>query len=143
MTTPAPRSGPGGLAHFNILHGFTEALVRGMRNSFLSDADYHHMSQCETLEDVKLNLSESDYAEAVADMGSLTPNVLQKAAIEKVRSAGTLLLLRPMPLSGMTMGKCKATGCSKPLRYRQSVHQQCAGAMSLVLPLLLQRWRRD
>mmetsp|Transcript_17552 Transcript_17552/g.29767 ORF Transcript_17552/g.29767 Transcript_17552/m.29767 type:complete len:447 (-) Transcript_17552:56-1396(-) len=84
MTTPAPKSQPGGLATFNVLHGFVEALVRGMRNSFLMDADYHHLTQCETLEDVKLNLSESDYAEAVADMGSFSPNLLQKIAIEKL-----------------------------------------------------------
>ena len=75
----------GGLADFNIQHGFSEALVRGMRNSFLSDADYHHLTQCETLEDMKLNLSESDYGEAVSDLNALTPGVLQKVAVEKVR----------------------------------------------------------
>jgi len=72
------------MAHFNILHGFTEALVRGMRSSFLGDADYHHLTQCETLDDVRLNLSESDYAEALADMNSLSPTGLQKAAVEKL-----------------------------------------------------------
>ena len=40
----------GGLATFNILHGFTEAIVRGFRSSFLNDTDYHHLTQCETLE---------------------------------------------------------------------------------------------
>ena len=35
---------------FNIDHGFTEALVRGMRSGFLNDSDYHHLTQCETLE---------------------------------------------------------------------------------------------
>lgn len=69
---------------FNILHGFAEALVRGMRNSFLLDSDYHHLTQCETLEDVKLNMTESDYAEALADASTLTPNGLQKAAIDKL-----------------------------------------------------------
>jgi V-type H+-transporting ATPase subunit d len=72
------------MATFNILHGFTEALVRGMRSSFLTDADYHHLTQCETLDDVKLNLSESDYGDALADMGTLIPTGLQKAAVEKV-----------------------------------------------------------
>ena len=41
---------------FNMQHGFTEALVRGMRSGFLKDQDYHHLTQCETLEDVKMNL---------------------------------------------------------------------------------------
>eukprot|EP00984_Skeletonema_dohrnii_P021518 scaffold10775_cov119-Skeletonema_dohrnii-CCMP3373.AAC.3 len=83
MATPAPKSGPGNLATFNILHGFPEALVRGMRSSFLADADYHHLTQCETLDDVRLNLSETDYMDALADMGTLIPTGLQKAAVEK------------------------------------------------------------
>jgi len=85
MATPAPRSEPGDLSTFNILHGFTEALVRGMRSSFLADSDYHHLTQCETLDDVRLNLTESDYAEDLSDSSSLSPATLQKAAIEKVR----------------------------------------------------------
>lgn len=85
MATPAPKSTPGNMSTFNILHGFPEALVRGMRSSFLADADYHHLTQCETLDDVRLNLSETDYADALADMNTLIPTGLQKAAVEKVR----------------------------------------------------------
>eukprot|EP00545_Synedropsis_sp_CCMP1620_P009426 CAMPEP_0119029702 /NCGR_PEP_ID=MMETSP1176-20130426/40649_1 /TAXON_ID=265551 /ORGANISM="Synedropsis recta cf, Strain CCMP1620" /LENGTH=390 /DNA_ID=CAMNT_0006986053 /DNA_START=542 /DNA_END=1714 /DNA_ORIENTATION=- len=84
MSTPAPKSGPGDMSMFNVLHGFPEALIRGMRNSFLLDSDYHHLTQCESLEDVKLNLTESDYAESLADLGAITPNELQKKAIEKL-----------------------------------------------------------
>ena len=84
MSTPAPKSPAGNLATFNILHGFPEALVRGMRSSFLADADYHHLTQCETLDDVRLNLSETDYMEALEDMNALIPTGLQKAAVEKV-----------------------------------------------------------
>ena len=40
----------GGIHTFNILHGCAEALVRGMRSGFLTDSDYHHLSQCENLE---------------------------------------------------------------------------------------------
>jgi len=84
MSTPAPKSTPGDMASFNILHGFVEALVRGMRSSFLGDADYHHLTQCETLDDVRLNLSETDYADALQDMSTLIPTGLQKAAVEKL-----------------------------------------------------------
>ena len=91
MATPAPKSTPGDMSTFNILHGFPEALVRGMRSSFLADADYHHLTQCETLDDVRLNLSETDYADALADMNTLIPTGLQKAAVEKVR--GTTLFV--------------------------------------------------
>ena len=44
------RVGLGGMTTFNVAHGFVEALVRGMRSGFLSDSDYHHLTQCETLE---------------------------------------------------------------------------------------------
>jgi hypothetical protein len=84
-TMSTPQGTHGGMATFNIQHGFVEALVRGMRSSFLGDADYHHLTQCETLEDVKLNLSETDYGSAVADLGTLNPSDLQAAAITKVR----------------------------------------------------------
>jgi ATP synthase (C/AC39) subunit len=85
MATPSPASGPGDLATFNILHGYPEALVRGMRSSFLLDADYHHLTQCESLDDARLNLSETDYHDALADESSMTPASMQKLAIEKVR----------------------------------------------------------
>jgi V-type H+-transporting ATPase subunit d len=85
MATPAPARSPGDLATFNILHGFPESLVRGMRSSFLADADYHHLTQCETLDDARLNLSETDYHDALADASSMTPASMQKLAIEKVR----------------------------------------------------------
>lgn len=84
MTTPKPTAGTGDLTTFNIQHGFAEALLRGMRSSFLSDPDYHHLTQCETLDDVRLNLTETDYADALADSSTVTPNTLQKAAVEKV-----------------------------------------------------------
>ena len=84
MTTPKPVQGGSNFTTFNIRHGFAEALVRGMRSSFLSDQDYNHLIQCETLEDVRLNLTETDYADAIADFTTLTPAMLQKAAVEKV-----------------------------------------------------------
>lgn len=40
----------GGITTFNIQHGYVEALVRGMRSGFLDDVDYHHLTQCESLE---------------------------------------------------------------------------------------------
>jgi V-type H+-transporting ATPase subunit d len=84
MTTPAPKSQVGGMANFNIQHGFPEALVRGMRSSFLADPDYHHLTQCENLDDFRLNLSETDYGENVQDNSGLTPSSLQSAAVAKL-----------------------------------------------------------
>lgn len=84
MSTPKPNIPTGSFCTFNVQHGFAEALLRGMRSSFLSDPDYHHLTQCETLDDVRLNLTETDYADVLADSSTLTPNSLQKAAVEKV-----------------------------------------------------------
>lgn len=79
MTTPGSSYQPstGGMETFNIAHGFVESLVRGMRNSFLSDSDYHHLTQCDNLEDCKMNLGETDFGPGLADESVLTPTVLQ------------------------------------------------------------------
>ncbi|GKZ00522.1 hypothetical protein MPSEU_001004600 [Mayamaea pseudoterrestris] len=84
MTTIAPSCGTGDLTTFNILHAFPEALVRGMRSSFLRDPEYHHLTQCESLDDARLNLTETDYSEVLADSSTMTPASLQKAAIQKL-----------------------------------------------------------
>lgn len=46
----APVASLGGMATFNMQHGFVEAIVRGFRSGFLNDDSYHHLSQCESLE---------------------------------------------------------------------------------------------
>ena len=71
--------------HGNARPPINTRLVRGMRSSFLADADYHHLTQCETLDDVRLNLSETDYGDVLADMNTLIPTGLKKAAVDKVR----------------------------------------------------------
>ena len=40
----------GDISFFNIENGFPEAVVRGFRSGFLKDFDYHHLTQCESLE---------------------------------------------------------------------------------------------
>ncbi|KAF0687303.1 Aste57867_20945 [Aphanomyces stellatus] len=74
----------GDLSTFNIQHGFVEGLVRGYRSGFLDDVDYHHLTQCETLEDIKLNLQETDYDQFLQDnSGAVTPSVIQVATTKK------------------------------------------------------------
>jgi len=74
----------GGMTTFNMQHGFPEALVRGMRSGFLSDTDYHHLTQCENLEDVKMNLAETDYAASLINDANLTPILMQERATAKL-----------------------------------------------------------
>jgi V-type H+-transporting ATPase subunit d len=40
----------GDISTFNMEHGFAEAVVRGFRSGYLSDQDYHHLTQCENLD---------------------------------------------------------------------------------------------
>ena len=76
----------GGMTTFNIQFGFVEAVVRGFRTGFLSDLDYRNLTQCETMDDMKLNLQETDYSEGVVNLSSLTPMELQSAALAKLVS---------------------------------------------------------
>jgi vacuolar-type H+-ATPase subunit C/Vma6 len=48
--------------------------------------------RCETLDDVRLNLSETDYSTCLADSSTMTPASLQKAAIEKVSLNASLVV---------------------------------------------------
>jgi V-type H+-transporting ATPase subunit d len=75
----------GGIATFNIQHGYVEALVRGFRSGFLDDVDYHHLTQCENLEDVKLNLQETDYDQFLQDeSASISPSIIQAGTTNKL-----------------------------------------------------------
>ncbi|KAJ1506354.1 H(+)-transporting V0 sector ATPase subunit d [Coelomomyces lativittatus] len=62
---------------FNIDHGFLEGVVRGYRTSLLTSTQYSNLSQCESLEDMKLQLSASDYGNFLANEAPpLTTSVL-------------------------------------------------------------------
>ncbi|KAL5336095.1 V0 complex, c/d subunit of ATPase [Aspergillus crustosus] len=55
---------------FNVNSGYIEGIVRGYRNSLLNGQHYSNLTQCETIDDVKLQL-----APAYGDfIGSLPPN---------------------------------------------------------------------
>lgn len=69
----------GDMNTFNMQHGYSEALVRGYKTGFLTENEYRHIAQCETLEgkhvghfrvmfiDVKLNLQETDYGNFLSE----------------------------------------------------------------------------
>ncbi|RWW72040.1 hypothetical protein BHE74_00020194 [Ensete ventricosum] len=46
---------------FNIHGGYLEAIVRGHRSGLLNAADYNNLCQCETLDDIKMHLSATEY----------------------------------------------------------------------------------
>lgn len=46
---------------FNIHGGYLEAIVRGHRAGLLTAADYNNLCQCESLDDIKMHLSATEY----------------------------------------------------------------------------------
>lgn len=56
--------------YFNINDGFLEAIVRGHKSGLLTVPDYNNLSQCENIEDIKLNLSATDYGAFLANEAS-------------------------------------------------------------------------
>lgn len=55
---------------FNIENGYIEALTRAYKNALLSGSQYSNLTQCDNLEDLKLQLSATDYAPVFADVNS-------------------------------------------------------------------------
>ncbi|KAK7517330.1 V0 complex, c/d subunit of ATPase [Phyllosticta citricarpa] len=43
--------------YYNVQNGYIEGIVRGYRNSLLTSQNYGNLTQCETIDDVKLQLS--------------------------------------------------------------------------------------
>lgn len=50
---------PGGMLLFNVDDGYLEGILRGYRSGFLSTSDFVALTQCETLEDVRMHLTVS------------------------------------------------------------------------------------
>jgi V-type H+-transporting ATPase subunit d len=42
---------------FNTNYGYLEGLVRGFKNGLLTQSEYQALTQCDTLEDLKIHLS--------------------------------------------------------------------------------------
>ena len=60
---------------FNIHGGFLEAIVRGHRAGLLTTADYNNLCQCETLDDIKMHLSATEYGPYLQN-GAFLPSII-------------------------------------------------------------------
>ncbi|KAI0462140.1 H(+)-transporting V0 sector ATPase subunit d [Komagataella kurtzmanii] len=70
---------------FNIENGYIEALVRGYRSGLLTSSQYINLTQCDTLEDLKLQLSSTDYGNFMANVPSpLSTSTIQRKASDKL-----------------------------------------------------------
>ncbi|EUB61786.1 V-type proton ATPase subunit d [Echinococcus granulosus] len=73
--------------NFNVNNGYLEGLVRGLKGGILKQSDYHVLVQCETLEDLKLHLQDTDYGNFLAnEPGPLTVGIIEEKMREKLVS---------------------------------------------------------
>jgi len=75
-------SSHGDISTFNIQDGFCEAVCRGYRRGFLTPEEYLHLKGAKNLEDVRLNLQETDYGQFLADVVELTTASFKEKAEE-------------------------------------------------------------
>lgn len=70
---------------FNVDNGYIEGVVRGYRNGLLTSNQYINLTQCENLEDLKLQLSSTDYGNFLSNVPSpLATSTIQDKASEKL-----------------------------------------------------------
>lgn len=74
------------VVYFNIDNGFMEGIIRGYRNGLLTSNQYINLTQCNTLEDLKLQLSSTDYGNFLSSVSSdsLTTSIIQESAANKL-----------------------------------------------------------
>jgi V-type H+-transporting ATPase subunit d len=66
---------------FNVDHGYLEGIVRGYRSGLLSSSQYINLTQCESMEDLKLQLSATDYGNFLANE---PPPITTSVLLEKL-----------------------------------------------------------
>lgn len=70
---------------FNIHNGYFEGLVRGFKDTIIRGTEYENLVQCETLEDVKLNLQSTDYAGYLTSESThITPAFIEQRLRDKL-----------------------------------------------------------
>ncbi|KAG0661441.1 H(+)-transporting V0 sector ATPase subunit d [Maudiozyma exigua] len=72
--------------YFNIDNGYIEGVICGYRNGFLTSNQYLNLTQCDTLEDLKLQLSSTDYGNFLSSVPTegLTTSIIQEHCSDKL-----------------------------------------------------------
>ncbi|KAF3444759.1 hypothetical protein FNV43_RR14452 [Rhamnella rubrinervis] len=86
---------------FNIHGGYLEAIVRGHRAGLLTAADYNNLCQCETLDDIKMHLSATEYGPYLQNEPSPlhTTTIVEKCTLKLVDEYKHMLCQATEPLS--------------------------------------------
>ncbi|KAI9634270.1 putative vacuolar ATP synthase subunit D [Dioszegia hungarica] len=72
---------------FNMDAGFLEGVVRGYKGGLLTTANYHNLTQCENLEDFRMQLASTDYGNFLANEPlPLSTSTIADKATEKLVS---------------------------------------------------------
>ena len=68
-------------AYFNSEGGYLEGIVRGYKSRILNTQNYMNLSQCENLDDFKLQLQATDYGNFLQNEASpiQTSTIMEKA----------------------------------------------------------------
>jgi len=76
----------GGMCTFNVNDGYVEAILRGFRGAILKSHDYHNLVQCETLQDLKMHLSTTEYGDFLANVtdNDLKSQTIYEKCMEKM-----------------------------------------------------------
>lgn len=70
---------------FNVDYGYVEGVVRGYRSGLLGSNQYVNLTQCDNLEDLKLQLSATDYGNFLAShSGPLSTSIIQDNLSKKL-----------------------------------------------------------
>lgn len=75
---------PSEISFFNINHGFLEAVVRGLRANFLTPDEYRRLTTCDTLDDLRSALEETDFGTFLQNEAAVGVQEIQKGMEQKL-----------------------------------------------------------
>ncbi|GKT30211.1 putative multi-domain containing protein [Aduncisulcus paluster] len=74
----------GGITLFGMEHGYVEGLCRDDADSLLSPSQYAALTQCTTIEDLRVSLSGTQYGKWVTDIKTVTPESLRTQCTKRI-----------------------------------------------------------
>mmetsp|Transcript_23022 Transcript_23022/g.59172 ORF Transcript_23022/g.59172 Transcript_23022/m.59172 type:complete len:363 (-) Transcript_23022:352-1440(-) len=73
------------MIYYNVDGGFLEAIARGFRSGILTAADYANLQQCDTVDDMKLQLQGTDYGNFLqSEPSPISTNTIAMKCTEKL-----------------------------------------------------------
>ncbi|KAG5513282.1 hypothetical protein PMAC_001653 [Pneumocystis sp. 'macacae'] len=63
---------------------YIDGLVRGYKTNFLTNTTYQNLTQCESLDDLRMHLSSTEYGNFLSNISTLTTSIITRKAIEKL-----------------------------------------------------------